>query len=157
LLGGLREIKRYQKIIHTRHQDLSGSAWQAYIHWWKRPEGNSLLKDVVQNNKEKITQNPKPQYTQISLSHNIDYSPKDRNTNSSFAENKWRLVSIFLFSHFSTLLFFFILLEIRPKPTQGLTKPAGPTYLNEGEIHTTSTRPRIDGECVRIKDDSDIG
>jgi len=25
-LGGLREIKRYQKINHIRHQDLSGSA-----------------------------------------------------------------------------------------------------------------------------------
>jgi hypothetical protein len=54
----------------------------------KQPKGNLLLKDGVQNNKEKIIQNPKPQYTQISLLHNRDYSPKDRNTNSSFAENK---------------------------------------------------------------------
>jgi hypothetical protein len=44
--------------------------------------------DELQNSRENITQNPKPQFAQISLSYNRDYSPKDRNTNSSFVENR---------------------------------------------------------------------
>jgi hypothetical protein len=59
------------------------------------------IKDGVQNILErKLLRPKKPQYTQISLSLNKDYSPKeytkDRNTNaSSFARIRWWLVSIY--------------------------------------------------------------
>jgi hypothetical protein len=56
----------------------------------------------------------------------------------------------FLFSNFSPLLFYFLASSLRLKPTQGLIKLAGPMYLNEGESLITSTRLRIDGECVRM-------
>jgi hypothetical protein len=47
-----------------------------YVHWRRRSRRNSLSKMEYKNSREKITQNPKPQYTQISLSHNRDYSQK---------------------------------------------------------------------------------
>jgi hypothetical protein len=49
------------------------------------------------------------------LSHNRDYSPKE-NTNSSFVENRWQLVSLFIFfSHYNTILFLTLVLA-PPKP-----------------------------------------
>jgi hypothetical protein len=59
------------------------------------------IKDGVQNIVERKSLRPKkPQYTQISLSLNRDYSlkenTKDKNTiSSSFAGIRWRLVSIY--------------------------------------------------------------
>jgi hypothetical protein len=59
------------------------------------------IKNEIQNSEEKITQNPNPQYTKISLPHKKILFPKRkkrRRINFSFARNKWRLVSLY-FAH----------------------------------------------------------
>jgi hypothetical protein len=67
------------------------------------------------SSREKITQNPKLQYIQISLSYNRDYSlkenTKDRNQNS-FAGTRWQLVLLF-FSHYHMASFSFSVAALR--------------------------------------------
>jgi hypothetical protein len=44
-----RKVQNIKNNTATRHQDLSGSAKYAYIHWWRRSRRNSLSKGGVQS------------------------------------------------------------------------------------------------------------
>jgi hypothetical protein len=77
IIKEIEKCKIEKQYSHTRHQDLSGSAQQAYIHWRRRSRRNLLTKEWnTKCGTNKTTQTQKFQHTQISQTHNKELNIK---------------------------------------------------------------------------------